>query len=130
MREARFILPTVHSGYTAMQAAVEQINHVFNGSTVYSANGYWKGDHETVIVVDVAYEPSEANDRKLYDIAYAFKQAAEQEAVYLRYGNGHVQMVTTLSCMDNGEKEPFDWERLREELHEPADDLADTVDVH
>lgn len=125
MREARFIFPGGSS--TIFGRIVSE----FGGATIYNGAGYWGQEApEYVKIVDVAYEPSEANDRKLYDIAYAFKQEAEQEAVYLRYGNGHVQMVTALSCMDNGEKEPFDWERLREELHEPADDLADTVDVH
>lgn len=129
MREARLILPFSTMG--AVDTVIKSIVDAFGGLTLFSGSGWWKQDEpEPVRIVDIAYEPNEENDRKLYDIAYAFKQTAWQEAVYLRYGNGHVQMVTEYSCMDNGEKPAFDWDALRNELHEPEDDLSDVVDTH
>lgn len=101
MKEARMILPI------AWQSTVDKLTELFGGTTVYSAKGTWKSPNGTVMfesvqVVDVAYEPSDENDANLYDIAWAYRESASQEEVYLRYGNGHVQMVTELSCMDNG----------------------------
>lgn len=120
MREARLILPTVSSSLNA----IEEINKVFGGSTVTTGAGYWKGTSENIFVVDVGYDETAKSDAELYNIARTFLDDAKQEAVYLRYGNGHVQMVTEKSCMDNGE---FDWEGLRDDIHKAPDDENDIV---
>lgn len=109
MREARIIFPaegkdTFHN----VMGAIDAITSVFGGATVSDGVGHWRdraGSHvrEVIHIVDIAYEASEENDRKLYDIAWKFQHDAKQAEVYLRYSNGHVQMVTTTSCMDNGE---------------------------
>lgn len=123
MREARLILPTMP--YVSFLETVREINKLFGGSTTYEGTGYWKDLKEQVFIVDVAYEPNFSNDSRLYDIANEYRAVAKQESVYLRYGNGHVQLVTEMSCMDNGETEPFDWEKLRSDLHRAADDPTD-----
>lgn len=108
MREARIILPTGSYLIHKVQGAIDAITNVFGGATVSDGVGHWRDRtgsivREIVHIVDVAYEPTEHNDRRLYDIAWKFGENADQMEVYLRYGNGHVQMVTSIGCMDNGE---------------------------
>lgn len=110
MREARIILPYVKDHRWAMGIVTDKLVKAFGGLTSYEGTGVWKGTIEDVRIVDIAYEPSQANDALLYDIAWQFREDAKQQEVYLRYGNGHVQMVTEKSCMDNGE---FDWHRFQ-----------------
>lgn len=136
MKEGRIILPTGSRSAgldTAILLAFQMgIAATFGGATISDGRGYWKGETEPILIVDVAYEPTWDNDAKLYDIARKFLDDAKQESVYVRYANGNVQFVTALSCMDNGEKEPFDWDRLRADMHEPPDDLDDVIkdDTH
>lgn len=114
MREARFIFPfNGDLGGISMhiETAIKHIIAAFGGLTETSGNGFWVDGlrrmfAEQVRILDVAYEPTKESDTKLYDIANAFRIDAKQTEVYLRYGNGHVQMVKEDSEMDNGE---FDW---------------------
>lgn len=104
MKEARLILPL---GQFPHQSTITSLIEIFGGVTISKGRGFWKPKdnpilEEYVEIVDVAYEPSDENDAKLYDIAWQFGKDAKQVEVYLRYGNGHVQMVTEKSCMDNG----------------------------
>lgn len=108
MREARIIFPAEGKNTIEVRECIHQIKIAFGGATVTDGFGYWlhpNGEHvqEIVRIADIAYEPTQENDAKLYDLAWTFRKNAEQIAVYLRYGNGHVQMVTMNSCMDNGE---------------------------
>lgn len=135
MREARIIFPVEGPLNYAMQECIRNIIHAFGGATITDGIGHWlhpNGEYlkEIIRVADIAYEPNAENDAKLYDLAHTFQQRTNQVEVYLRYGNGNVQMVTAKSCMDNGEKPPFDWERLNEELR-PAvhDDINDVAEV-
>lgn len=106
MKEARLILTTANM--SAIIDTQNAISKAFGGFTTYSGVGQWNDPKtgqpfsETIIITDVAYEPSDENDAKLYDIAWQFCENAKQSEVYLRYGNGHVQMVSEKSCMDNG----------------------------
>lgn len=107
MKEARIILPIPFQNATAGINVQNALMEAFGGFTVYTGSGQWKAESgqpisEYVTIVDVAYEPSDENDAKLYDIAWKFREDAKQVEVYLRYGNGHVQMVSEKSCMDNG----------------------------
>lgn len=128
MREARIIVPTENAMHMVALIKLKQaIVLTFGGLTLSNGFGYWtspKGDqeHEMVAIIDVAYEPSKANDAKLFDLAWQFREDANQVEVYLRYGNGHVQMVQELSCMNNGE---FDWEALAASIGRQSEDLAD-----
>lgn len=114
----------------AVGEAQNDIVAAFGGFTGYRGEGAWtsptgKAEREDVVIVDIAYEPSKENDAKLHDIAWQFLKNANQVEVYLRYGNGHVQMVQELSCMNNGE---FEWEALAASVGRVKDDLTDIPD--
>lgn len=107
MKEARIIFPIEGPLNAAYQECVHNLIHTFGGATIFAANGHWKHPNgqfvdEIVRIADIAYEPSDENDAKLYDLAWDFLKKTNQVEVYLRYGNGHVQMVSEKSCMDNG----------------------------
>lgn len=131
MKEARLIMPL--SLILHIETAEAILSQAFGGVTRYHGEGKWKSDDgdmvaENVVILDVAYEPNRENDLKLYDIADQFRNITGENAVYLRYGNGNVQLVTARSCMDNGEKEAFDWDRLRRELEPNApDDIGEII---
>lgn len=114
MKEARLILPTsyaspmIPANEDARALVKDKLLKTFGGFTSYYGKGAWtilntgQPLFEEVEMVDVAYDPSDESDAKLFDIALQFGQDAKQQEVYLRYGNGHVQMVSEKSCMDNG----------------------------
>lgn len=129
MREARIIFPVEGPLNEAMQRCIHNITHAFGGCTITVGTGHWKHPNgeflqENVRVADIAYEQNEKNDAKLYDLAWDFLHSTGQIEVYLRYGNGHVQMVTFESCMDNGE---FDWAGLVNGLGHDIDPDPDAV---
>lgn len=104
LREARIILPLNPHVYETISA----VNALFGGCTVSDGNGHWKNpktgllEHEPVHIIDIAYEQNTENDMLLFNIAMKFREDAKQQEVYLRYGNGHVQMVDMHSIMSNG----------------------------
>lgn len=105
MKEARIIFPK--GNIEATLRAQQALSKEFGGFTSYSGLGQWVAASgqplsEFITINDIAYEPSDEADAKLYDIAWQFREDAKQQEVYLRYGNGHVQMVSERSCMDNG----------------------------
>lgn len=105
MKEARLILPSAR--LSAVSTTHAALLKEFGGYTVYHGSGEWAAPSgqplfEDILITDIAYEPTDENDAKLYDIAWQFREDAKQVEVYLRYGNGHVQMVSEKSCMDNG----------------------------
>lgn len=110
MKEAKIIFPVNLETSDAVDSAMKNIIDTWGGATSVISTGYWRNPTdptnkihmEVVKAVEIAYEPSDEMDAKLYDIAWQFREAAKQVEVYLRYGNGHVQMVTEKSCMDNG----------------------------
>lgn len=108
MKEARLILVNENAYHAlAIKIATRTLVDAFGGVTVSHANGSWTDSRgnvqeEAVKIVDVAYVQSDDNDAKLYDIANAYRENAKQKEVYLRYGNGHVQLISAKSCMDNG----------------------------
>lgn len=107
MREARIILPDAAPA-SVLTSIINSIVDHFGGATVWAAQGYWIGPgekrlDEAVRIVDIAYKPSRDGDNQLFDIARDFCVKAHQVEVYLRYGNGHVQLVRVDSVMDNGE---------------------------
>lgn len=107
MKEARIIIP-VECPLNVEEETIESIIHHFGGATVYAAQGHWIQPNEQIIseavrVVDIAYRPSRDGDNQLFDIAQDFRKKSRQDEVYLRYGNGHVQLVREGCTMDNGE---------------------------
>lgn len=138
MKEARIIFPTDGPLNQHMQDALHALYTTFGGVTVFNGTGHWRTPNgqplqENVRIADIAYDVTNANDAKLYDIAWAFREAGNQVEVYLRYGNGHVQLVTERSCMDNGE---FDYHKFIQEVKGWEDLERETVsdvklnDVH
>lgn len=128
MKEARIIFPVEGALNQAVQRCLSNITHTFGGCTIIEGMGHWlhpNGQYlqENVRIADIAYEPSEENDAKLYDLAWDFREAGNQVEVYLRYGNGHVQMVTERSCMDNGE---WNWKQFQDEAKRWEDVEAET----
>lgn len=131
LREARIILINSAEHVLAMRDCLNAIGLAFGGYTQILGMGAWQPTEgnllsESVRMVEIAYQPSRENDEKLYDIANEYRQAAKQFSVYLRYGNGHVQLVEAMSCMDNGE---FEWEDFRKAIHRDADLLNDVVEI-
>lgn len=109
MKEARMILPWDDLGDrgAAVYHTTNKLCATFGGVTETRGNGLWRDSEgkpiaEQVAILDIAYEPTDENDAKLYDIAWQYGEEAKQTSVYLRYGNGFVQLVSKLSCMDNG----------------------------
>ena len=104
MREGRLVLPAL---YPFVTTAINRVVDAFGGATVTYGDGYWKPNGCSVVldpvrIVDVAYQPSDENDAKLFDIAAEFLIAAEQKSVYVRYASGHVQFVEHTSVLENG----------------------------
>jgi hypothetical protein len=133
MREARIIFLIADGTSIPSQRAIDKINFAFGGCTIVQGHGSWRAPNgeyqqEVVKIVDIAYEQNTASDAKLYDLAWAFCQDAKQVEVYLRYGNGHVQMVRELGCMDNGAS--WNWEDFRVALHKAPDDPNDIPEEH
>jgi hypothetical protein len=129
VKEARLVLPNKSVHVTAIQAAIASVAAIFGGYTQYLGTGFWEGETEPVRILDIAMEKKRELEIALYDIADAFREATNQEAVYVRYPNGNVQLVTAQSCFDNGEKEEFDWDKFRADIHRDADALNDTIEV-
>jgi hypothetical protein len=122
MKEARIIIPM----FNLFQGAIiaRHLIAAFGGLTETVGYGAWvdpKGEtiHEQIKVFDIAYAGDNEGDNKLFDIANAYRIDAEQTEVYLRYGNGEVQMVRDGSKMENGE---FDWTGLMGDLGHDIDD--------
>lgn len=105
LREARIILV---QNDLRLDGTLIAIAAAFGGFTSYSAQGGWTDPkdnsfkREEVLIVDIAYEQNTETDMKLFEIAMKYREDAKQQEVYLRYGNGHVQMVDIHSIMDNG----------------------------
>lgn len=133
MKEARLVLPNKACNGVCTAATLVCLNAVaekFGGYTQTLGSGLWvspDGERiaEPVRIVDIAMEENEANGLALYDIADAFREAAKQEAVYVRYASGNVQFVSARSCYEDS----FDWEQFRKDIHRDADLLSDVPEV-
>src|SRR5258708_18003721 len=128
LKEARIIF-SIDRQLNVIQVAVNALVKAFGGVTSFEGRGIWTAPSgqpilEKVLLADIAYEGSEENDAKLYDIAWKFREDAKQVEVYVRYGNGHVQMVTERSCMDNG---GFDYHKFIQEVKGWEDLEKETV---
>ncbi len=102
MKEARIILP--HNGALTPDviAAEEAIFTCFGGSTISSASGNWRHPNGSIVreivrVVDIAYDPNNENDRKLFDLAQRYREVSGEVSMYIRYSNGHVQITSAKS---------------------------------
>lgn len=105
LREALIVVPKQdnkgRSGLSARDAVVRQCVSNFGGATVLSAEGAWLGDdrlyQEPVWLVMTACEPTSETVAILAGIADDMGEALEQEAVYVRYPDGTVDIRDTVS---------------------------------
>jgi len=108
MKEARIIFPVNGALNAATVEAIHNITHAFGGATEFTGTGIWKHPNgmfvqENVRICDIAYEQNTENDLILFGIAKAFRDVTNEVEVYLRYGNGQVQMISEKAdMMDNG----------------------------
>lgn len=129
MREAKMFLPRNGDMDVHIAQVIRHVNAAFGGCSVMTGSGYWvspkdgKTFAEEICSVEIAYEQTAENDHKLYDIANAFRIDAKQQAVYLRYADGHVQLVNALSDGPDN----FDYHTLLEDLHTHEDIERETV---
>lgn len=106
MKEARIIFPVSRS-LAPFQAAIHLLVRNFGGATITPGEGHWTNpngqvEDEPIRVVDVAYEQNTGNDMLLFQIAKSFLKEAGEIEIYLRYGNGTVQLIRERDGMDNG----------------------------
>ncbi len=101
LREGRFVIPTKdNSGKSTLaivnKAITEAVNR-FGGATAYEIGGFWTDSNgllyrDAGMAIDVAYEPSLANDQAFAAIATRAAIQAEQESVYIRLASGEVSI--------------------------------------
>lgn len=106
MKEARIILP-INVSLPDIRKVEEVLIGNFGGYTKSEGKGAWRSPsgevlNENVYILDIAYDQNTGNDMVLHTVAQTFLQEAHQIEVYLRYGNGWVQMVRQSGGMDNG----------------------------
>lgn len=100
-REARIIAPQRDNAGAyvtdALQSLEKSLAHYFGGFTRAEGFGGWfDGNNivqEAVYVYDIAADLTSDTAVKLRHIAVALLRDARQQAVYLRYPNGHVEIV-------------------------------------
>lgn len=100
-REARIIAPQRDNDGREVEAALQSLeqslSHSFGGFTRTAGYGGWfdggKVVKEAVHVYDVACDLTSDTAVKLRHIAVGLLRDARQQAVYLRYPNGHVEIV-------------------------------------
>lgn len=104
MREARIILPKIdnngHDLASAHAALARDICRAFGGVTASDTRGMWVGYDGTLYdepgtAYDVAMDATEENAATLRDLAVRYGQLCGQEAVYVRYTCGTVEIVDT-----------------------------------
>jgi hypothetical protein len=102
LREARINLPVADNSGKPLDTVRDQLARAlaesFGGFTLTRGRGGWinadgKLYDEPVHVFDVAAEDNADSETKLEAIADWLKVAANQEAVYVRFPSGRVQIV-------------------------------------
>lgn len=104
MREARIILPKADNAGNDMALAhadlARTLCQTFGGATANQTRGMWVSPEgklydEPGIAYDVAMEDTADNDKALRSIAVRFGERCGQEAMYVRYASGEVEIVDT-----------------------------------
>lgn len=96
-REAVLIVPSNdNSGQPIpeiLDRALRLCDRAFGGVTLTQGTGQWQGQREPVNLLTSAMESSADNDRKLRIIAMSIGRLAAQQAMYVRYANGDVDIL-------------------------------------
>lgn len=104
MREACIICPQHDSAGHSLQHvkhyAEKALCNAFGGCTTLSAKGSWvdpRGEliTEPVWQIIAAYEPNVTDDHKLASVARYIGHEGKQQAVYVRYADGNVEIIPT-----------------------------------
>lgn len=104
MREACIICPQHDNDGQSLQRVLKNsqtaLAKQFGGYTCLPGKGGWingagKLQAEPVWQLNVAYEPSAANDAKLESVARYIGHEGRQQAVYVRFASGDVQIIET-----------------------------------
>ena len=104
MREALIILPNEDNHGRHIVAVHDRLQvalcNVFGGYTATQACGGWQSTdgariEESVTCYMVAMEDSQANAAVLREIALDAGKEAKQEAMYVRYASGEVEIIPT-----------------------------------
>lgn len=104
MREGLVVCPKTNNAGASLAALADDVaimlSDRFGGCTRREAFGHWRNDEgklfsEPVWEFVVAYDPAPANDAGLRSIARTIGTRGEQEAVYVRYASGEVEILDT-----------------------------------
>ena len=101
LTEGRIIIPGSDNEFSTQpeRDTLEYVRHellqAFGGYTEFRGCGAWKDGHgeiisEPVIVFDVAYRTGRKN---LIKIAEHVKETLQQEAIYVRFNDGSVELI-------------------------------------
>lgn len=102
MKEARIILPVVDNMLKSLNihdAFMRSVTDMFGGFTMTTGSGGWKRDNgeyvdDDVAIYDIACdEHSDSTYDKLFLLATEYGRQLGQQAVYLRYPDGEVEIV-------------------------------------
>lgn len=104
MREARIILPNADNNGQSLQLLHGELARTlcrrFGGATASTTRGMLVSNDGTFYdepgtSYDVAMDDTAENAETLRSIAFAFGRRARQEAMYVRYASGVVEIVDT-----------------------------------
>jgi hypothetical protein len=104
LKEATVILPDNAEYDAHLLTFQHELATIFGGYTVTKGEGGWvspRGDHvrDLVRVYTVAMADSEANADVLEEIALRYGRQLGQEAVYIRFPNGNVDIIDTAQAI-------------------------------
>lgn len=104
MREGMVVCPQHDNARRSLQHvkhyAEIALSRAFGGVTAIAAKGSWVNAQGELIQEPVwqlvsAYEPSQANDETLAKVARYIGGEGKQDAVYVRYASGDVDILDT-----------------------------------
>ena len=108
MKEARIILPKADNNGQSLEfmhkSLATMLCKAFGGATATDSHGMWVSPEgklydEPGTAYDVAMEDTAENAATMREIAFRFGRLAKQEAMYLRYASGKVEIVDTSAEM-------------------------------
>lgn len=114
MREAMIVVPKADNEGRSLRgvldATTRRLALAFGGATVSEGQGLWIAPDgtlfdEPVWRVETATVPGPNTDAILRGIAYQVGRDGRQQAVYVRFPSGDVEVLDTLDAAEDAEKE-------------------------